>query len=153
MKRFSLRLIITFCALCITSAYSTVFAKNLFPELAGRSDVEKVYISPMAIKMAGNYVDFSTSLLPQTGSMLPEIKSLHVYTCETKEGVAAASKAIDRYIKENPWYEVIMSTEDDEDTTTIYGIPSQSEEGKCESMIIRVQDGNTDMTIVVINAK
>lgn len=126
----------------------TSCAKNLLPGLQGRDDVESVYVSPMLMRMTD-----ASSYAGMGQGMISEIKSVHVYECDSKESVRLAMKLLEEYLDKHKGYEVMVSSSEDSEENIIYGRPSKKNPEECESMIIVNKEDSSELNLVFLNAE
>ena len=145
--------IITAILLALTISVFPACSKDLIPELAGRNDVERVYVSPAMIRMAGGLGDNDDYFDEEISGLLTGVRSLHVYECYSHDSFSIADDALKKYLNKHPDYEELLTNSNAGESTTIYGLPSKRAKDRCESIIIFTHVSRATCTIVFINAE
>lgn len=147
MRTVFVRLTMSAVIFMMSCGMFTPCAKNVLPGLQGRDDVQSVYVSPMLMRMTG-----ASSYSDMGQGMISEVKSVHVYQCDSKESVELAMKVLEEYLEKHKEYEVMVSSSEDSEENIIYGRPSNKNPDECDSMIIVNKEDVDELNLVFLNA-
>jgi len=128
-------------------AMTSCAQKITFPSLEGQSDVTKIYIGKMMLKMAGGDI----SGVPT--DITKKMDSIEVITSDGASGAKKIKSAFDTYTSENPNMEVLVQVDDDKDKINIFAVPDKTPD-TYSKVIIYVLDGEDgDTVLMVMNGK
>lgn len=145
MNRFVKRAILSLAIMI--SGMPVVSAQKYFSELTGRKDIETVYVSKALLASAP-----SLGSLGRFGVQLGKATSLSVFTTEQPSGLKACRESLADFVSANSDAELLFQQNDDEDITSVYGIPVPGSDGKYSLLLVYNAD-QTDATLVVITGE
>lgn len=140
--------------LIMTTAISCSAQKRIFSAIPSGEGIEKVYIGKTLIRMASR-TSIYTSAFRAAGvstDAIKNIEAIEVLEVENKKFFKNAKEIIDKEVETNKW-EVLMTSDDGQDETTIYGLTKEgSPEDTLDAMMI-VEVDSEEIEVVVLWGK
>lgn len=140
MKKISNLLLLTIMLLVSTSCSAQ---SKLFREATSMKGVQTVYVSKALCRMGMNVADLGDL---QEG--IKQLDEVEVISCDNKSTVSKLSKKCEEII-DTTGAEVLLSTNEDDESTTMFGIPS-AEPGYLKSLFVITRDKD-DFNLVHIS--
>lgn len=138
-------------ALILAFVPSVLCAANPFPSLENEKEVEVVYVSKALMGSMSNRLPLGSIGRFTGGADLKSIDSIYVITSDKVKGIKACKDAFEVFKKQNAELELLMSSKDDEEITSLYGVPSDDGE-TYKALVLYVYDVD-EVTLVYISGK
>lgn len=123
-------------------------AQKQFADIASNKDVTSFYISKTMLKMAGDIGgEYSEGI--DINSILGDLNSIEILTCEKADAIKKMASDVEKRIAELQG-NVLVESNDGDETVVIYGTPDPKDENKISNLIIYSREPD-ELSLVVLN--